>query len=114
VDILGLASAGSATAHRKDMARFAHDVLGLAPVPTSGGDADMSALPDSSRFAVAGPRDGGGTSRTVGFLVADIGVAAPELRRAGVTVDDPAENDRHRYVHFHGADGKLYELVGER
>lgn len=56
MDILGLASAGSVTAHRKDMARFAHDVLGLAPVPTSGGDADMSALPDSSRFAVVGER----------------------------------------------------------
>jgi hypothetical protein len=29
-------------------------------------------------------------------------------------VDEPAENERQRYVHFRAPDGKLYELVEER
>jgi hypothetical protein len=37
-----------------------------------------------------------------------------ELRAAGVEVDEPAENDLQRYVHFRAPDGKLYELVEER
>ena len=32
----------------------------------------MFALPDGSTFAVAGPRELGQTSRTFGFLVADL------------------------------------------
>jgi len=56
----------------------------------------------------------GETSRTIGFLVADLETAVAELRAAGVEVDEPAENDRHRYVHFRAPDGKLYELVQER
>ena len=74
----------------------------------------MFGLPDGSFFAVAGPREMGETSRTIGFLVADLEAAVAELRAAGVEVDEPAENDRHRYVHFRAPDGKLYELVQER
>src|SRR5215207_6407819 len=37
------------------------------------------------------------------------------LRRAApVEIAEPAESDRHRYVHFLAPDGKLYELVEER
>ena len=97
-----------------EMARFAADVLGLEPAPTGGVSADMFALPDGAFFAVAGPREMGDTSRTIGFLVADLAAAVAELRAAGVEVDEPAENDRHRYVHFRAPDGKLYELVEER
>ena len=70
----------------------------------------MFALPDGAFFAVAGPRDMGETSRTIGFLVADLGAAVAELRAAGVEVGEPAANERHRYVHFRAPDGKLYEL----
>ena len=56
----------------------------------------------------------GDTSRSIGFLVADLDEAIAELRTAGVEVGEPAENDRHRYVHFRAPDGKLYELVQER
>jgi len=69
------------------------------------------APPDGAFFAVAGPREMGDTSRTIGFLVADLAAAVDELRAAGVEVDEPAANDRHRYVHFRAPDGKLYELV---
>ena len=56
----------------------------------------------------------GDTSRSIGFLVADLDEAIAELRGAGVEVDEPAANDRHRYVHFRAPDGELYELVAER
>jgi catechol 2,3-dioxygenase-like lactoylglutathione lyase family enzyme len=114
VEVLGLVFAGSATDRRPEMARFVTDVLGLAPAPTGGVSADMFALPDGAFFAVAGPREMGETSRTIGFLVADLEAAVADLRAAGVAVDAPAANDRHRYVHFRAPDGKLYELVEER
>ena len=114
MDILGLVFAGSATDRRPEMARFAAEVLGLEPVTVGDVSADMFALPDGSSFAVAGPREMGDTSRTIGFLVADLAAAVEELRAAGVEVGEPAVNERHRYVHFRAPDGKLYELVEER
>ncbi len=56
----------------------------------------------------------GDTSRSIGFLVADLDEAIAELHDAGVAVGEPAANDRHRYVHFRAPDGELYELVAER
>jgi glyoxylase I family protein len=56
----------------------------------------------------------GDTARSIGFLVADLDAAIAELRAAGVEVDEPAANDRHRYAHFRAPDGRLYELVEER
>jgi glyoxylase I family protein len=114
MEVLGLVFAGSATDRRPEMAAFVGAVLGLEPAPAGGVSADMFGLPDGAFFAVAGPREMGETSRTIGFLVADLEAAVAELRAAGVEVDDPAENDRHRYVHFRAPDGKLYELVQER
>ena len=114
MEILGLVFAGSATDRRAEMAAFARDVLRLEPAPLAGVDADMFALADGAFFAVAGPRELGDTSRTIGFLVADLDAAVAELRAAGVEVDEPATNERHRYVHFRAPDGKLYELVVER
>ena len=114
MEVLGLVFAGSATDRRPEMARFVDEVLGLAPARAGGVSADMFALPDGAFFAVAGPREMGETSRTIGFLVADLDAAVAELQAAGVEVDEPAANDRHRYVHFRAPDGKLYELVEER
>jgi glyoxylase I family protein len=114
VEVLGLVFAGSATDRRPEMARFVNEVLGLEPAPAGGVSADMFALPDGAFFAVAGPRAMGETSRTIGFLVADLDAAVAELQAAGVEVDEPAANDRHRYVHFRAPDGRLYELVEER
>ena len=114
MEVLGLVFAGSATGRRPEMAAFVGDVLGLEPATVGGVSADMFGLPDGSLFAVAGPREMGETSRTIGFLVADLEAAVAELRAAGLEVDEPAENDRHRYVHFRAPDGKLYELVQER
>lgn len=97
------------------MTRFAEVVLGLPRVATDDGGADMFQLPDGGRFAVAGEREAGrGTSRTIGFLVADLGCAVVELRAAGVPVAEAAENDRYRYAHFVAPDGELYELVQQR
>jgi len=93
------------------MARFAAETLGLDQVRIGGVDADMFALPDGSYFAVADPRSMGDTSRSIGFMVADLEEAVAELRTAGIEVGEPAENDRHRYLHFRAPDGKLYELV---
>jgi hypothetical protein len=114
VEILGLVFAGTATEQRDAMARFAADTLGLARADLGGADADMFALPDGAHFAVAGAREPGDTSRTIGFLVADLDAALQELRAAGVAVDDPDANDRLRYAHFWAPDGKRYELVEER
>jgi|SRR4051812_3769582 glyoxylase I family protein len=116
MEILGLVFAGSATDRRPEMARFAAEVLGLERAPAGGTGADMFALPDGAFFAVAGPRDAkrGDTSRTIGFLVADVDAAVAELGAAGVEVGEPAANERHRYVHFRAPDGKLYELVETR
>jgi glyoxylase I family protein len=109
--ILGLVFAGTATDRRAQMVRFAAETLGLERLEVGGVEADMFALPDGSYFAVADPRGMGDTSRSVGFLVADLDEAVIELRKAGVDVGEPAKNDRHRYVHFRAPDGKLYELV---
>jgi catechol 2,3-dioxygenase-like lactoylglutathione lyase family enzyme len=112
--ILGLAFAGTATEERAAMARFAAETLGLERADLGGVPADMFALPDGSHFAVAGPRGEGDTSRTIGFLVADLDDALAELRAAGIEVDEPGGNDRLRYAHFRAPDGKRYELVEER
>jgi catechol 2,3-dioxygenase-like lactoylglutathione lyase family enzyme len=113
VDILGLVFAGTATHRRSEMARFVELTLGLRRVEEAG--ADMFVLPDGTRFAVADEREQGlGTSRTIGFLVSDLDTAVAELRAAGIEVDEPAENERHRYAHFTAPDGELYELVQER
>jgi catechol 2,3-dioxygenase-like lactoylglutathione lyase family enzyme len=114
VEILGLVFAGTATDRPAEMAAFARDVLGLGPAPDAAAGADMFALPDGSFFAVAGPRAGGDTSRTIGFLVADLDAAIAELRAAGVDVGEPGANARHRYAHLRAPDGRLYELVEER
>jgi len=114
MEILGLVFAGSATGRREVMAAFVAETLGLPRVEVGGVSADMFALPDGSRFAVAGPREMGDTSRTIGFRVADLDAAVAELRAAGVEVDEPAANDDQRYVHFRAPDGKLYELVEQR
>jgi catechol 2,3-dioxygenase-like lactoylglutathione lyase family enzyme len=111
--VLGLVFAGSPTERRAEMVRFALEILGLEPIEI-GSSADMFALPDGSYFAVAEPRAMGDTSRSVGFLVADLDEAIAELRSAGVAVGEPGENDRHRYAHFRAPDGKLYELVEVR
>lgn len=109
--ILGLVFAGSATDRRTEMAAFARDVLGLEQTVVEGAEADMFELPDGSVFAVAGPRDFGETSRSLGFLVADLEEAIAELTEAGVEVDEIATNEQFHYVHFRGPDGALYELV---
>jgi glyoxylase I family protein len=113
VQILGLVFAGTATDRRPEMATFVRDVLALPQVHVAGASADMFDLPDGSRFAVSGPREMGETSRTIGFLVADLDVALAELREAGVWTDEAAENERYRYAHFRPPDGHLYELVEE-
>jgi len=47
----------------------------------------MFELPDGAHFAVADEREeGGGTSRTIGFLVADLDLAIAEVRSTGVEV----------------------------
>jgi catechol 2,3-dioxygenase-like lactoylglutathione lyase family enzyme len=111
VEILGLVFAGTATDSRLDMAKFVRDVLGLPGVDVAGASADMFDLPDGSRFAISGPREMGETSRTIGFLVADLDVALAELHEAGVWTDGPAKNELYRYAHFCPPDGQLYELV---
>jgi glyoxylase I family protein len=114
MEILGLVFAGTATPQRAAMASFVEQTLGLRRVDAGTLDADMFALPDGSGFAVSDEREvGGGTSRTVGLLVAELSVAVAELRAAGIEVDDPAENDQYRYAHFIAPDGDLYELVQE-
>ena len=114
MEILGLVFAGSATDKREAMARFATETLGLERVELGGVSAEMFALPDGSHFAVAGPREMGETSRTVGFLVADLDAALAELKAAGLPTGEPGANDRMRYAHFHAPDGKLYELIENR
>jgi catechol 2,3-dioxygenase-like lactoylglutathione lyase family enzyme len=111
VRILGLVFAGSATERRAEMARFAEETLGLRRVSVGGVEADIFELPDGSHFAVADPRGMGDTSRSVGFLVADLDAAIAELGAAGVEVGEPAANEWYRYAHFRAPDGKLYELV---
>jgi len=116
VELLGLVFAGTATDRRTAMAGFVETTLGLRrAVEADAGGSDMFGLHDGSRFAIADEREeGSGTSRTIGFLVADLDAAVAELRAAGIAVDEPAENDRHRYAHFTAPDGELYELVQER
>jgi catechol 2,3-dioxygenase-like lactoylglutathione lyase family enzyme len=94
--------------------RFVAEMLGLERVRVEGAEADMFALPDGSCFAVADPRGMGETSRSIGFLVADLDDAVAELQATGVELGVPAENERFRYVHVRAPDGKLYELVEAR
>jgi glyoxylase I family protein len=115
MQIKGLVFAGSATDHRDAMTAFVADVLGLEREQDSGVEADLFALPDGSRFGVAGPRGMGYTSRTIGFEVDDLEAAAAELRAAGAWVADEAgANDAERYLHFRAPDGALYELIERR
>jgi len=114
MEIRGLIFAGTATDRRVAMTEFSERVLGLRRAAHAGEFADMFDLPDGTRFAVADERDEQpGTSRTIGFLVDDVLAARRELTEHGVQVDEPSENERHRYVHFVAPDGELYELVEE-
>lgn len=112
--ILGLVYAGSSTGNREALVRFTAETLGLERVEVEGAEADMFALPDGALFAVSDPGGMGETSRSIGFLVESLDEAIADLRAAGVDVDEPATNDRHRYVHFRAPDGELYELVEAR
>ena len=115
MDVLGIVFAGTATTARAQMTAFVRDVLALVPAELDGVEADLFDLPDGSSFAVASPQGMGATDRSVGFLVADVGQAASELRSAGVRVDDAVSgNARERYVHFTAPDGQMYELVERR
>jgi catechol 2,3-dioxygenase-like lactoylglutathione lyase family enzyme len=113
VRLLGLVFVGTATENREEMVEFVRATLGLERVEDSGVEADLFELPDGSRVAVAGTGSMGETSRSIGFLVSSLDDAVTELQAAGVEVDSPAENERHRYVHFRAPDGHLYELVEE-
>ena len=114
MQILGLDFAGTAPEQRAEMARFVQETLGLEPVNVGGVGADMFVLADGSHFAVADPRGMGETTRSIGVQLETLDEAVAELRAAAVEVDEPAENERQRYVHFRAPDGKLYELVEER
>ncbi len=111
--MLGLVFAGTATARRGEMVQFLRDTLGLREVEDNGVEADLFELPDGSRFAVSDPGGMGETARSIGFLVEDLDGAVAALRAAGVGVDEPASNERHRYVHFRAPDGEVYELIEE-
>jgi catechol 2,3-dioxygenase-like lactoylglutathione lyase family enzyme len=120
MQIRGIVFAGTATPRRDAMSSFVEGVLGLARAAHGGGNgdnadnADMFELPDGTRFAVADEREEHhGTSRTIGFLVDDVRAARQVLLAAGTEVDEPQQNERHRYVHFVAPDGELYELVEE-
>ena len=83
-----------------------------AVVPGQGFTASRyEALWTKSPFAVASPGGMGHTSRSVGFLVDDLEVAAAGLREAGVEVGPIGDNERERYLHFRAPDRELYELV---
>ncbi len=115
MQILGLVFVGTATDQRGAMARFVEDTLGLSRVHPGRMDADMFEFADGAHFAVADERDRGrGTSRVVGFLVADLDTAIATLRSARAPVDEPQESDRHRYARFTAPDGEMYELIQER
>lgn len=109
--VLGICFAGTSTEVRLPMTRFVGEVLGLPQVQVDGVEADLFRLPDGSSFAVASPGGMGESSRSLGFLVADLDEAIAELAAGGVATDAPAENARERYVHFTAPDGHLYELV---
>ena len=109
--VLGLVFAGTATTQRAEMVECLRDTLGLKQITDASVEADLFELPDGSRFAVAGIGGMGETCRSIGFLVSDLDEAVARLHAGGIDVDEPASNDRHRYVHFRAPDGHLYELV---
>jgi glyoxylase I family protein len=115
MQITGITFVGTRTDARPAMAEFLRDVLGLAPVPPTGGmDAEVFDLPDGSSFAVTSGVPPDEDDRTIGFSVDDIEAARQALEAAGVWTDDEVStNDRFRYLHFRAPDGHLYELVEE-
>jgi hypothetical protein len=111
VRILGICFAGTSTPQRRLMSEFVSDVLGLPGRRTEGVEADLFVLPDGSSFAVASPGGMGASTRSLGFLVADLDQAIGELNAVGVATGPLAENEVERYVHFTAPDGELYELI---
>jgi catechol 2,3-dioxygenase-like lactoylglutathione lyase family enzyme len=112
--IEGVTFVGTRTEARPQMAEFVRDVLGMAPAPAGGMDAEVFAMPDGSSFAVTSTETPADQERTVGFRVADVDQALRELRDAGVSTDDGvSSNATQRYVHFRAPDGHLYELLQE-
>ena len=111
MELLGICFAGTSTPQRRPMTQFVRGVLGLPQVTVDGVEADLFKLPDGSSFAVASPGGMGESTRSLGFLVANLDEAIAELEAAGVTTDAPTSNAVERYVHFTAPDGHLYELV---
>ncbi len=114
--ITGITFVGTRTGARPAMTALLRDVLGLSPSePVAGMDADVFDLPDGSSFAVADADPPDEQERTVGFSVDDLDAAKVALETSGVWVDtEVSSNDRFRYLHFRGPDGRLYELVEGR
>ena len=99
--IEGVTFVGTRTEARLEMTEFVRDVLGLAPAPAGGMDAEVFAMPDGSSFAVTSPDTPRDQERTVGFRVADVDQAMRELREAGVSTDDEVSSSgTQRYAHF--------------
>lgn len=111
MQVRGITFVGTRTTARSAMTEFVRDVLGLAPAPVPGLDADVFGLPDGSSFAVTQPWELDPAERTVGFLVDDVESAVAELHAAGISTDQLTTAGSQRYVHFRAPDGQLYELV---
>lgn len=56
-----------------------------------------------------------GLGPVVGFLVDDVAQARTEMEAAGVEFIGPVQHsDTHRWNHFRGPDGNIYEIMDER
>lgn len=110
MQIKGIVFVGTATPQREATTAFFERIFGAAPEPLEGFPADVFNFPDGSSFGVVEvPAES--STRTVGFLVEDMGAAISVLDAAGVPHGEVGENQLGRYVHITAPDGKLYELV---
>jgi catechol 2,3-dioxygenase-like lactoylglutathione lyase family enzyme len=113
MELRGVVWLGTRTARFDEMVAFARDVLGLELKHGEDGLA-VFALPDGDTFEVFDERHpGGGHPDGVagGFLVDDAGVAADELRAAGVEVSELGSAGEFRWAYFRAPDGNLYEVT---
>jgi hypothetical protein len=115
VGVKGLVWAGVRTDRSAAMSTFVRDVLGAAVLVESD-EMTIFRLRDSSLFEVLG-RDwddqvGYPASPVLGFWVEDVDAARGILVEAGVEIVGQtfAEGD-HRWQHFRGPDGNLYQVA---
>ena len=116
MEVLELVWVGTRTTEHDATVAFFKDVLGL-PVNTSEPGFTVLDVPDGATVEVFGPKSEFNrhfTHPVAGFRVADLEVAAAELRANSTEIVHEGGDEERSWLHVRAPDGFVYELMEDR